>query len=137
MIETKSTERADRHEKAILVKLLLPNADYNADDPLDEIRGLAETAGLVVAGGMLQKRRDIDIATYVGSGKVGELKELVEAHEADEQPRRDRRGWRGRRGWDTRVDRGGWRDRRVDVEVRTHLRERGGRRGERFRYRGR
>ncbi len=63
--------------------------------------------------------------------------ELVEAHEADEQPRRDRRGWRGRRGWDNRVDRGGWRDRRVDVEVRTHLRERGGRRGERFRYRGR
>ncbi len=83
LIETKSTERADRHEKAILVKLLLPDGEYNADDPLDEIRGLAKTAGLVVAGGMLQKRRDVDIATYVGSGKVGELKELVEAHEAD------------------------------------------------------
>ena len=32
---------------------------------------------------MLQKRQQVDIATYIGSGKVEELKELVEAHEAD------------------------------------------------------
>src|SRR4051794_11205613 len=32
---------------------------------------------------MLQKRQSVDIATYIGSGKVEELKELVEAHEAD------------------------------------------------------
>ena len=83
MIETKSTERSDRREKAILVKVLLDSGEYNPDDPLDEIRGLAKTAGLIVAGGMLQKRHQVDIATYVGSGKVEELKELVEAHEAD------------------------------------------------------
>ena len=83
MIETKSTERSDRHEKAILVKVLLSDGEYSADDPLEEIRGLAKTAGLVVAAGMLQKRHQVDIATYIGSGKVQELKELVEAHEAD------------------------------------------------------
>ena len=83
MIETKSTERSDRHEKAILVKVLLSDGDYSPDDPLEEIRGLAKTAGLVVVGGMLQRRHQVDIATYIGSGKVGELKELVEAHEAD------------------------------------------------------
>lgn len=83
MIETKSTERADRREKAILVKVLLPEGDFTPDDPLDEIRGLAKTAGLVVAGSMLQKRQQVDIATYIGSGKVAELKELVDAHEAD------------------------------------------------------
>ena len=33
--------------------------------------------------GMLQKRHQVDIATYIGSGKVEELKELVQAHEAD------------------------------------------------------
>ena len=38
---------------------------------------------LIVAGSMLQKRHQVDIATYIGSGKVEELKELVQAHEAD------------------------------------------------------
>jgi GTP-binding protein HflX len=83
LIETKSTERSDRKEKAILVKVLLSDGVYSADDPLEEIRGLAKTAGLIVAAGMLQKRHQVDIATYIGSGKVNELKELVEAHEAD------------------------------------------------------
>src|SRR4051794_9808783 len=32
---------------------------------------------------MLQKRQQVDIATYIGSGKVEELKDLVGAHEAD------------------------------------------------------
>jgi GTP-binding protein HflX len=72
-----------RRERAILVGVLLPNGDFNPDDPLDEIRGLAKTAGLVVVGSLLQKRPQPDIATYIGSGKVEELKELVEAHEAD------------------------------------------------------
>ena len=83
LIELKSTERADRREKAILVKVLLPDGGYNPDDPLDEIRGLAKTAGLVVVGGLLQRRPQVDIATYIGSGKVEELKELAGAHEAD------------------------------------------------------
>jgi GTP-binding protein HflX len=81
--ELKSTERSDRREKSILVGVLLPGGNVNMDDPLDEIRGLARTAGLVVVGSMLQRRQQPDIATYIGSGKVEELKELVEAHEAD------------------------------------------------------
>ena len=83
MGELKSTERSDRREKSVLVGVILPDSDINPDEPLDEIRGLAKTAGLVVVGSMLQKRQHPDIATYIGSGKVGELKELVEAHEAD------------------------------------------------------
>ena len=67
----------------MLVGVILPRAEVNPDDPLDEIRGLAKTAGLVVTGSMLQRRQQPDIATYIGSGKVEELKELVEAHEAD------------------------------------------------------
>jgi GTP-binding protein HflX len=83
LAELKSTERLDRREKTILVGVLLPDTEVSADDPLDEIRGLAKTAGLVVVGSMLQKRQQRDIATYIGSGKVEELKELVSAHEAD------------------------------------------------------
>lgn len=83
MIRLKSTAPRDRHEKAILVGVLLPDGQYNPEDPLDEIRGLAESAGLDVIRGLLQKRQQTDIATCIGSGKVEELKELVEAHEAD------------------------------------------------------
>ncbi len=83
MGELKSTERLDRREKAILVGVLLPDGQYSHEDPLDEIRGLAKSAGLVVMAEMIQKRPRVDIATYIGSGKVEELKELVHAHEAD------------------------------------------------------
>ena len=83
MTELKSTVRADLREKSILVGVLLPESDVSMDDPLEEIRGLAKTAGLIVVGSMLQKRQQPDIATYIGSGKVEELKSLVEAHEAD------------------------------------------------------
>jgi GTPase len=83
LVELKSTERLDRREKTILVGVLLPGSELTPDDPLDEIRGLAKTAGLIVVGSMLQKRQQVDIATYIGSGKVDELKELVQAHEAD------------------------------------------------------
>lgn len=83
MTNLKTTERRDRRERAVLVGVLLPDGEFNREDPLDEIRGLAETAGLTVVGSLLQKRNQVDIATYIGSGKVGELKELVEAHEAD------------------------------------------------------
>lgn len=83
MTQLKSTERLDRREKTILVGVLLPDVDINPDDSLDEVRGLAKTAGLIIVGSLIQRRREPDIATYIGSGKVEELKELVEAHEAD------------------------------------------------------
>jgi GTP-binding protein HflX len=65
------------------VGVLLAAGEGNPDDPLEEIRGLSQTAGLLVCGEMLQRRQRVDIHSYIGSGKVGELKELVEAHEAD------------------------------------------------------
>lgn len=83
MSELKSTVSHDRREKCILVGVLLPDGDFNPEDPLDEIRGLAKTAGLFVAASMVQRRQQVDIGTYMGSGKVEELKELVLAHEAD------------------------------------------------------
>jgi GTP-binding protein HflX len=83
LIDNSRIERLGRRERAILVGVVLPGGDYNPDDPLDEIRGLAKTAGLDVVGSMLQKRQQVDIATYIGSGKVEELKELVAAQEAD------------------------------------------------------
>jgi GTP-binding protein HflX len=70
-------------ERALLVSVALPNRPWQGDDPLDELRGLAGTAGAVVVGNVLQKRQSIIPATYVGKGKVEELKQQVEATEAD------------------------------------------------------
>jgi GTP-binding protein HflX len=83
LIENNRIERIGRRERAILVGVLLPHSDATPDDPLDELRGLAKTAGLQVVGNLLQKRQQVDIATYIGSGKVEELKAIVEAQEAD------------------------------------------------------
>jgi GTP-binding protein HflX len=78
------TERLDgvASEKAILVRVILPN-QIVGDDPLDEISGLAETAGAKVVGGLLQRRETPDVTAYLGKGKVEELTSLVSQREAD------------------------------------------------------
>jgi GTPase len=69
-------------EKAMLVRVNLPHA-FIDEQPLDELEGLVETAGAVVVGGLVQNRQAPDPATYLGSGKVDELKRYVEFHSAD------------------------------------------------------
>ena len=72
-----------RLEKAVLVSVALPDRPWQNDDPLDELRGLATTAGARVGGELTQKRHDVVPATYIGSGKLQELVELVQTLEAD------------------------------------------------------
>ena len=71
-----------KEEVAIVVRVLLPDAPLDLD-PLNEVQGLAETAGALVMSGMTQNRERPDPRTYMGKGKVAELKELVEFHAAD------------------------------------------------------
>jgi GTP-binding protein HflX len=61
----------------------LPHRPWPTADPCDEIRGLAETAGAIIVGELTQKRHEIDVATYIGTGKLRELKEMVIARDAD------------------------------------------------------
>ncbi len=69
-------------EKSILVGVLLPE-QMTADHPLDELRGLAETAGSLPMGELTQRRELPDRTTYLGKGKLDELCQLVEDHDAD------------------------------------------------------
>ncbi len=69
-------------ESAVLVRVLLPDCAIT-DDPLEELAGLAETAGAKVVGTLVQRREQPDVTTYVGSGKVQELKALVAGSDAD------------------------------------------------------
>jgi GTP-binding protein HflX len=77
-------ERAEgvAREKAILVRVILPE-QIVGEDPLEEITGLAKTAGARIASGLLQRRETPDVATFLGKGKVQELKTLAEHHDAD------------------------------------------------------
>jgi GTP-binding protein HflX len=78
------TQRSDgiASEKAILVRVILPG-QVIGDDPLDEITGLAETAGARVVSGMTQRRETPDVTAYLGKGKIEELKSVVGHHDAD------------------------------------------------------
>ncbi|NBX31010.1 GTPase HflX, partial [bacterium] len=51
--------------------------------PLDELAGLASTAGAVVVAELTQRRDSPDQTTYLGKGKVRELLAVVERHDAD------------------------------------------------------
>jgi GTP-binding protein HflX len=69
-------------EKAILVGVLLePPVDPR--QPLDELAGLAATAGTRVVAELVQRRDHPDQTTYLGKGKLKELEGLVAHHGAD------------------------------------------------------
>ena len=76
-------ELSVRLEKAILVAVALPDRPFPPGDPLEELRGLAETAGARVVDELTQKRHEIQLGTYIGTGKVKELVERCEIHKAD------------------------------------------------------
>ena len=69
-----STE--DEPERAFLVGL-------DTERSLDELERLADTAGAVVVGRMLQKKSKPETATYIGSGKADELSLACQAKDAD------------------------------------------------------
>src|ERR1700746_1531446 len=69
-------------EAAILVGVLLSDRkDY--EHPLDELQGLAETAGARVVGRLTQRRDVPDVTTYLGKGKLAELTQLTGSTDAD------------------------------------------------------
>ncbi|MGC6442264.1 MAG: GTPase HflX [Rubripirellula sp.] len=72
----------DSPERSILARLILPQQNVD-DDPLEELHGLAKTAGTEVVDELIQKRENPDHSTYLGKGKVEELRLMVEQHNAD------------------------------------------------------
>lgn len=71
-------------ESAILVGVVTPETSrWDVEDSLDELAELADTAGAVVTDRITQNLSKLNPATYVGRGKVDELKRLVAARESD------------------------------------------------------
>lgn len=63
-------------ERVILVAVDTDGSDQ-AERSLDELGELAKTAGAEVVGRMIQPRENIHPGTYIGKGKILELKELL------------------------------------------------------------
>ena len=107
MISTDSIDKI-QHERSFLVGVILPERSETwhdntgasstpealaaerkrrfysvTEETLDELAGLAEAAGTVVVGELVQRRAKIDPATYIGSGKVEELHGAIEKAGAD------------------------------------------------------
>lgn len=76
IIEKESSERA------VLVGLITPiQNEAKANEYLDELAFLADTAGAVTEGRFLQRLNNPDSRTFVGKGKLAEIKQFVEDHE--------------------------------------------------------
>lgn len=74
-------ERTDiqiTQEKAVLAAVYLPGSRFDERDPLGELRALAQTAGATVVGEIVQHKSKPDAGTFMGSGKVEELKAMCD-----------------------------------------------------------
>ena len=71
----------EEQERVILVGVQ-ENGGANAEESLDELAELANTAGAKVEGRLVQVREAIHPGTYIGKGKLEELKILVRACDA-------------------------------------------------------
>ncbi len=72
-----------RLEKVVLVGVWVEGTSQDAENSLKELSALAETAGSEVMAGLIQRRDKPDPATFIGSGKVLELREAVVNSGAD------------------------------------------------------
>jgi GTP-binding protein HflX len=72
-----------RLERVVLVGVWSEGSAKDAENSMTELAALAETAGSQVLDGLIQRRGKPDPATYIGSGKVEELREAVIATGAD------------------------------------------------------
>lgn len=74
-------ENKEIEERVILVGV----SEHDGDDALDSLRELEDlvaTAGAVTVGMVIQNRMSIHPGTYVGTGKVEEIRELLLAEDA-------------------------------------------------------
>lgn len=74
-------------EKALCVGLNLTSLvkrpdDIDIEDSMLELKELVQAAGAEVVGDLIQNRSNIDAATYMGSGKIEEIKAYAESLDA-------------------------------------------------------
>ncbi len=82
LYELHREEMTVAQERAVLVAVITPESRIDLRNPLAELESLAEAAGAMTVDAMVQKRRRPCNTTYLGKGKLEELRERCEASEA-------------------------------------------------------
>jgi len=84
MIEKKKYTISEEPEKAVLVGIITPKQnEEKVKEYLDELAFLAETAGAVTINKFTQRLDHALAGTYIGTGKIEEIKAYVEANDID------------------------------------------------------
>ena len=69
-------ELAKETERVILVGVCVSGQE-DTEDSLEELKDLADTAGADTVGRLIQNREQVHPGTYIGKGKIEELKDLL------------------------------------------------------------
>ncbi len=75
----KMYDMAEKPERVILLAVNDCDDEAAVNESLDELEELVETAGAQTVGRMVQNRERIHPGTYIGSGKIDELRAAIEA----------------------------------------------------------
>ena len=70
-------------ERVVLVGVWTEGTAEMAENSLEELKALAETAGSEVLEGLIQRRDKPDPSTYIGAGKLEDLRAIVRSTGAD------------------------------------------------------
>lgn len=65
----------NEYERALLISV--DTGDFDAEISANELTELAKTAGAEVVGIMIQKREAPSAASYVGSGRLAEIRDFA------------------------------------------------------------
>ena len=82
MIETIQGNPAERERTVLVSVIRAGTAVWLAEDHMDELSALADTAGADEVARVMQPRMKPDSATFIGSGKVSEVAQLCGKHQA-------------------------------------------------------
>ena len=86
MIEKHNVHMDEARNRCVLVGLSaysLPREDNASESSLEELAALVETAGGESVGMVLQNRDTPEARTFIGEGKVAEVKEMAHALDAN------------------------------------------------------
>jgi GTP-binding protein HflX len=83
MAEQNTQEKIDRAVLVGLDAFSLPREENATQESMDELSALLETAGGQPVGVVMQSKDTPDPRTFIGEGKVAEVKDLVKALDAD------------------------------------------------------
>ncbi len=75
-------ENAEKEERLILVAVATSDGDDTIQS-LDELEELGQTAGAITVGKVVQNREKVHPGTYIGKGKIEEVRSLVFSTNAD------------------------------------------------------